>query len=281
MACHGGHYQAASSGTPARVIGANFLPFDTATEIFRTDDPTITAVAQRETFRQLNAFVEKTQPPQRAVSDLIKGWYGWCGGTGKSGCYADPVTHPFIPGDPSLCSAGTFCNTSCDASRPASGQTCGWWSGQPVNDAQKPGFNVRQFYTEVAAPLCRTCHVALADRFNVQDFDEWKSRAYAPVETDHSMPFAEVPYLKYARNLKGASNIGARDYFQYFFGGAGAQSPRTQCLAQCASQQACCAEGCGRCSSGKAACPASEQAQLCKNQCGGNLSQCQAACPSL
>ncbi|HET7756834.1 MAG TPA: hypothetical protein VFK87_06235 [Steroidobacteraceae bacterium] len=281
MACHGGRYQPATANSPARVIGANFLPFDTSSELFRSDKPAITETAQRDVIRQLNALVQKTQPPQRAISDLISGWYAWCGGVGKPGCYSDPVNHPFIPGDPSLCSSGTFCRTTCDANRPASEQTCGWWTGQPVNSSQKSGFNIKQFYSEVAAPLCRTCHVALADRFNVQDFDEWKSRAYDPVETARTMPFAEVPYLKFARNMKGPSNIGARDFFDYFFASSGTGSPRQQCLAQCSSAQACCTSSCdSSCGKLGASCTSSPQVQSCKNQCAASQSQCQSACPA-
>jgi hypothetical protein len=215
MACHGGTYLRSSATSLPRVVGANFLPFDTSSFLYQSSGA-LTEVAQREVFRKLNALVQATQPPRRTVSDLVSGWYQWCGGVGTPNCFIDEVSHPFIPGDPATCTNSTFCAQAC-SSAPGSEQTCGWWSGQPVNAMNKPGFDVRRFYTEVVGKLCRNCHVALSDRFNVQNFNEWTNRAYPSVAITHTMPFAEVPYLKYSRNLKGASGEGAKDYFEAFF----------------------------------------------------------------
>jgi hypothetical protein len=228
MACHGGNYLRSTATTLPRVVGANFLPFDTASFIYQGSGP-LTEVAQREVFRKLNGLVQSTHPPRRTVSDLISGWYQWCGGVGAPNCFIDDAFHPFIPGDPATCSNGAFCSQACSSAL-GSEQTCGWWSGQPVSAASKPGFDVRRFYTEVVGKLCRNCHVALSDRFNVQNFNEWTNRAYPSVAITHTMPFAEVPYLKYAHNLRGASGMGAQDYFEAFFSpGPPLTSVRNKC----------------------------------------------------
>jgi len=219
MACHGGSYVPSSSPSGPSVKKGNFLPFDTLNLVLPTPGKLVDAAGHvvdlDDQFRKLNLFVRSTNPPRQTITDLINGWYEWCGGLQKTGCRIDNVNHPFIPsGD---CGARD--------SDPNGVKTCGW-SGTPtpvpVNEANKAGFPVGTFYTEVVAKYCRTCHVALSDHFNVQNFNTWKfgqggNAAPVAVQNRHRMPFAEVPYVLYTRNTPGPSGEGAKDFFDTFF----------------------------------------------------------------
>ena len=127
--------------------------------------------------------------------------------------------------------------------------------------------------------MCRTCHVALPDRFNVQNFNDWKARASDPVETTHTMPFAEVPYIKYSTNIKGRSGLGARDFFQYFFSSSDAADLRKQCLAKCDTDQSCCTSACSASCKGPN-CSTALNIHTCLNQCSATHSQCPSSCPN-
>jgi hypothetical protein len=207
MACHGGTYVSAVKPGGPKVAKGNFLPFDTSNYFLPTSgklrDGAGRPLDLNEQFRKLNSFVRSTQPPRQTITDLIDGWYTWCGGVQTSGCAIDNmnVNHAFVPSGP------------CPASDVNGEKTCGW------SDS-----NNATFYTEVVAKYCRSCHVALSEHFNVQNFSTWKSgqggnAAPIAVQTNHRMPYAEVPYVLFQRNTQGPSGKGARDFFDAFFAG--------------------------------------------------------------
>lgn len=218
LACHGGAYQASQSGG-SRVYYGNFLPFDTSTFLYGGGN--LTEVAQREAFRRLNQFVLSTRPARQTIVDLIAGWYQWCGGVGKPSCFIDEVSHPFIPGDPSSCAPGS---ATCLAACPAAGAadrdkyTCGWATGTPVTSAP---FDMRAFYRQVVAKECRTCHIAVADSFNVENYAEWFAKAQSvgdDVFNLQKMPFGEVPFLDFWSGKPGANGETAKNLMKAFFG---------------------------------------------------------------
>ena len=226
MSCHGGAYvPSVLRGGPA-VKSGNFLPFDTLNLILPAENlpDALRPDASDNVFRRLNGFVKST-PTRQTITDLIDGWYAWCGGIGNPKCYIDNRNHPFIPS--AACKIGTGDDEST--------QTCGWATGKPVTSATNPktSFPIPVFYTEVVAKYCRTCHVALSDHFNVQNFHQFASDPFRrlpnSVSLQHHMPFAEVPYLLYWHNTPGESGEGARDFFDTFF--ATGPTPRDQCSA--------------------------------------------------
>jgi hypothetical protein len=163
--CHGGTFDAATN----LVAGANFLPFDAPSFVFSDSNPNLSESAQREAIRALNGMVESTSSnsakPGPTIAGLIDGWYGWCGGVGAAGCYIDDAGHPFYP--------------------------LSWiFTGFP------PG-QLLSLYQTVPRRYCRTCHVALADVFDVEDYGAWSSQRGAVgnlVLQRGIMPFAQVPY---------------------------------------------------------------------------------------
>jgi len=220
LASHGGGYQSSQNGTP-RVISSNFLPFDTAAFLFGTAS-NLSAFSQREVFRQLNQFVESTQPARPTIVDLIDGWYRYCGGVRQLGCYEDQDFNPFVPGE--ACSPGsTTCLATCPDSTVAHKEnyTCGWSTAQPAAAGASPPFNMRAFYLQVVAKECRTCHIALADRFNVQNFAEWSSSG-GTIEADvfgsNKMPFGEVSFVDFWSNNLGTNHQTAKDFMKGFYG---------------------------------------------------------------
>jgi hypothetical protein len=130
----------------------------------------------------MNNIVQKTNPAQ-PIQALIAGWYA-CG-VGNPGCAPDAT---FVPG-------GAACPPSSAPDFP----TCGW------SQASVPSVNVdpKQFYLTVLKPYCRTCHVAQAPSFNVQNFTDFRSRAsgveFAVCQNLH-MPDAEVPFNGFWKN---------------------------------------------------------------------------------
>jgi hypothetical protein len=220
LACHGGSYQSSQSGT-ARIVAGNFLPFDTSSFLYGTAG-NLTEATQDESFRLLNRFVKSTQPVRQTIADLIDGWYQWCGGVDHSQCYIDETSHPFIPGDPSSCaSKSTTCTADCagGASDPKKGNySCGWATGKPLTSAP---FDIRAFYTQVVAKECRTCHVALSDTFNVENYAEWLASA-GTIGNDvfgiDKMPFGQVPFVDFWSGKAGTNGESARDFMKAFYG---------------------------------------------------------------
>jgi hypothetical protein len=197
MACHGGTYAASTQGTPT-VQRGNFLPFDTGSFLYSSTNLQLSEVAQREAFRKLNNFVKSTAPPSTQVADLIDGWYQWCGGANQIGCYIDEVNFPYIPGT--------------------------WSTGGPATP--DPGFDTRAFYTQVVAKKCRNCHIALTDRFDVQqDFASKAGNVRGALFYDapnplsksrHAMPFGEVAYLDFWQGTSGLNGDSAAHAMRTF-----------------------------------------------------------------
>jgi len=72
MNCHGGTFDPGDFWTPARVVGAQFLPFDVESFAYHDDRPQWT---QEQAFRNLNLLVKETLPVGSTSWDLIEGWY--------------------------------------------------------------------------------------------------------------------------------------------------------------------------------------------------------------
>ncbi len=182
IACHGGTY----NGTVHGVSKARFLPFDQGTFLYDQSNASFSEGAQFDVFRKLNqvARAVDTEGPtfsldpgfsdvtSQTILDLINGWYDWCNGVNVQGCFPDETNHPFVPGGVGACTT----------TGPA---TCGW---DTANLAGVYRFGPRQ--------LCRTCHIAHSDVFNVENFasfSESATRACSDINSDF-MPFAEVPF---------------------------------------------------------------------------------------
>lgn len=183
--CHGG---TANFSTPSPthavantvVTGANFLPFDA--QLFGYDlasGSSFTEVAQRQTMRKLNALVKATQPVAPTISSLIDGWYGWCGGATTVGCAIDDAGHPYTP-------AGW--------STPTSAQLAALGATSTTNGAK-----LVNLYQTTSRQYCRTCHLANAAYFDVQDVDQaYKLRnKLSPVAATTDMPNAERTFNAY------------------------------------------------------------------------------------
>jgi hypothetical protein len=181
--CHGGTADFSGpthSAANTAVTGANFLPFDA--QLFGYDTTAgsaFTEVAQRQTMRKLNAMVKGTQPVAPAISATIDGWYAWCGGVATPGCAIDDAGHPFTP-------AGW--------STPTAAQLATLGSSNLPNGAM-----LVNLYQNTSRKYCRTCHLANASYFDVQDINE----AYRiknklnPAATSSSMPNAERAFDGY------------------------------------------------------------------------------------
>ncbi len=188
LTCHGGGYD------PSLHLAkdANFLPFDAPSFIFSSSALSLIESSQREAIRQLNGFVEETAPARQTITQLIYGWYNWCGGVGKTGCYIDDVGHPFYPN-----------NQPCSSDPTAT--SCGW-------PATWGGANAQSFYQRVPRVYCRTCHVAQSNHFNVNNFEHWsalKTSIQSDVFSTHFMPFAEVPYNGFWQDFQAQSALKA------------------------------------------------------------------------
>jgi hypothetical protein len=144
--------------------------------------------------RQLNTMVESATYARPTISQLIDGWYQWCGGVGKTGCYVDDVGHPFYPTQPCP-----------PPGQDQSGVSCGWpptWGGA----------NAQSFYQHVPRFDCRTCHVAQANFLNIDSFEDWKAQAsliQGYVLTLNFMPLAERPYNAFWLDFQAQSAMVA------------------------------------------------------------------------
>jgi hypothetical protein len=182
LACHGGAYDSTLHITH----NSNFLPFDTPSFIQSSSIIAILEPNQRESFRQMNNFVQGIAFSP-TIPALVAGWYSWCGGVAKTGCYIDDVANPFIP-------SGT-----CTATATNPFPTCGWDSGT-VSGAT---FESKSFYQQEPRVFCRTCHIARPETFNVQNFTEFTGAGQVDnaVCSSHIMPDASVPYLAFWFNF--------------------------------------------------------------------------------
>jgi len=162
------------------VTGANFLPFDA--QLFgydTTPGSAFSEINQRQTMRRLNAFVKGTQPVAPTITTLIDGWYGWCGGVTTTGCAIDDAGHPYTP-------AGW--------SNPTAAQLASLNSSQAPN-----GTKLVNLYQSVSRQYCRTCHLANAAYFDVQDIDQaYKIKnKLNPLASSSNMPNAERTFNDY------------------------------------------------------------------------------------
>jgi hypothetical protein len=190
MACHGGNYNAATSS----VSNARFLPFDTPSFLYDEVLLAFTESAQSETFRQLNSVVravdagvtDSSKVTSQTSTDLIDGWYSWCGGVGKSGCSIDDVGHPFIP------------SVACISDKEPA--TCGW--GGATDLVRGPA------YQQGPRVDCRTCHITHSDSFNWQNYQAFVTQVQTVKKGDtvenvcrflenYYMPLSQVAYDRF------------------------------------------------------------------------------------
>jgi hypothetical protein len=185
LACHGGDFHNGSMGDNL-AHGARFLPFDIASFLMVDDEFGTAAVSalgldaftrlnQLGQFRALNALVRQAAggPPSAntAITDLIDGWYGGCGGVNSGTCGTCVGGAPLCPDS----FRGNF--------RPSA-----WQSAS--TDAQT-------LYDVVVRPTCRGCH-------NTQPSFDWTDpgqftsfpsvRADVCTNTQRRMPHGEVPF---------------------------------------------------------------------------------------
>jgi hypothetical protein len=196
LTCHGGQYDPAAH----KAQNSNFLAFDAPSFIFSTSVPSILESSQREAIRRLNQMVETATYARPTISQLIDGWYQWCGGVGASGCYIDDVGHPYYPNEP--CPSGADVHNT----------SCGWpqtWGGAVAQSV----------YQRVPRLYCRTCHVAQANFLNIHSFTDWKNQAgliqrfvlgsQANPPILNFMPLAEVPYDAFWLDFQAQSALAA------------------------------------------------------------------------
>ena len=142
--------------------------------------------------------VTKATYARPTVSQLVDGWYHWCGGVNTANCYIDDVGHPFYPNQQACPSSGQ------------SDVSCGW-------PATWGGALAQSVYQRVPRVYCRTCHVAQANFLNVDSFTDWSDQAglikqYVLASTggQHNyMPFAEVPYNAFWQDFQAQSALAA------------------------------------------------------------------------
>ncbi len=183
--CHGGTapYSTAAPTHPLAdtvVTGANFLPFDA--QLFGYDTAKgspFNQINQRETMRKLNALVKGTQPVATTISSQIDGQYSWCGGVLTPGCTIDDVNNPYTP--PGW-------------STPTTAQLASLSSSQSPD-----GPKLVNLYQKVSRVYCRTCHLANADYFDVQDVNQaYKLKnKLNPAAVSSNMPNAERTFIDY------------------------------------------------------------------------------------
>ncbi len=194
LTCHGGQYDAALH----KAKDSNFLPFDAPSFIFSASQRFLLEISEREVIRQLNGFVREATYARPTVSQLIDGWYQWCGGVNATNCYIDDVGHPFYPNQ-QACAGGD-----------QSGVSCGW-------PATWGGALAQSVYQRIPRVYCRTCHVAQANFLNVDSFSDWTGQAslikqfvLASTGGQHNyMPFAQVPYDAFWEDFQSQSALAA------------------------------------------------------------------------
>jgi hypothetical protein len=194
LVCHGGQYDPAAH----KAKDASFLPFDAPSFVFSTSQTVLLESSERELIRQLNGMVREAAYARPTISQLVDGWYQWCGGVNASNCYIDDVGHPFYPNQ-QACPSGDQSSVS-----------CGWpptWGGALG----------QSFYQHVPRFYCRTCHIAQANFLNIHSFTDWRNQAnliqqYVLASTggQHNfMPLGEVPYDAFWLDFQAQSALAA------------------------------------------------------------------------
>ena len=134
IACHGGSNYAGQfpkDGSGRPDLGAHFLPYDTGNFLF---SPVMgyREADQEAAIKALNMIVLRGTGATDGEVNLINGWYA-------PGLKATFLNKNYIPAD---------------------------WDGLE-SDLQGP---IHRTYHEILAPMCRTCHSAMAERFNLDDY---------------------------------------------------------------------------------------------------------------
>jgi len=144
VACHGGDHYAGKfpeDGSGVANIGAHFLPYDTGNFEFSTTQAGLTEAAQTEQIYHLNQNT-LSAGPTAAEQELIAGWYA---------------------NEPAICPASNpRCHVLDTQYVPGNPTDPTTWQGQSVT--------YQQYYQQVIARSCRTCHVALIEGFNFDHF---------------------------------------------------------------------------------------------------------------
>jgi hypothetical protein len=133
VACHGGSNYAGhfpEDGSGLPDLGAHFLPYDAGNFLFSSAKG-YRKEDQEAAIKQLNLIVLNGSGPPIGESNLIYGWYG-------QDLSAATLKRDYIPAD---------------------------WDAQ-----EGPGGTIHQTYHQIIAPMCRTCHAALPERFNLDDY---------------------------------------------------------------------------------------------------------------
>jgi hypothetical protein len=179
VACHGGstyNGRFPEQATASPFLGARFLPFDTGNYLFSSKS-SLSEASQSEAFFQLNQLVLATEvDPNSPTSRLINGWYA-------AGHVLDKN---YVP--------------------PA-------WQ---LADAQPATAGAAQFYKDVIAISCRTCHVSLGPLFDWDDIVLTPARAStqfcggtANVAVNASMPNALISRDRLFERIESDASLAA------------------------------------------------------------------------
>jgi len=180
VACHGGSNYAghfADNGTGLPDLGSHFLPYDAGNFLF-SSLPGYRGRDQEAAIKKLNLIVLNGAGPTTAEVNLIRGWYG-------TDLSKPTLDRSYTPSD---------------------------WANQ---EAASNGV-VHQVYHQVVAPMCRTCHTAMPERFNLDDFFDLQYNPDYPIDSQllHShvlgehyqpMPNSLVTYNRFYSTV-GTSN---------------------------------------------------------------------------
>jgi hypothetical protein len=134
VACHGGSNYAGhfpEDGTGLPDLAAHFLPYDAGNFLFSSAEG-FRKEDQEAAIKALNLIVLNGAGPTDGEVNLILGWYG-------QDLSAPELDRNYIPPH---------------------------WD---IQEADLTG-PIHQTYHQIIAPMCRTCHAALPERFNLDDY---------------------------------------------------------------------------------------------------------------
>ena len=179
VACHGGstyNGRFPEQATASPFLGARFLPFDTGNYLFSSKS-SLSEASQSEAFFQLNQLVLATEvDPNSATSRLINGWYA-------NGHVLDKE---YVP------------------------------TAWQLADAQPATAGAAEFYKNVIAISCRTCHVSLGPLFDWDDIVLSPARASAQfcggtsnIAVNASMPNALISRDRLFERIESDASLAA------------------------------------------------------------------------
>jgi len=148
VACHGAlHYAVGfpDDGSGLPDLGAHFLPYDAGNFLF-SSTPGLRGPDQEKAIKKLNLIVLNGTGASDGEKNLITGWYG-------ADLKRPSLDRHYIPDD---------------------------WDQQESD----PNGVYHQTYHQIYAPMCRTCHVAMPERFNFDDFFSLASSATSDYPVD-------------------------------------------------------------------------------------------------